>query len=348
MPFTSAELSNIANASLDFYIRGKPLAQTIQDRPLLNMLAGTQKTFSGGNGLIRRNVKGEYVSGMQGFDTDDQLSFKNPGKIRQILFPWKEMHAGIQMTLTELKKAGISVVDSMTGENTSQHSDSEMTQISSLMEDKMDDLAEGVARSRNQIAWLDGTQDAKVPPGLTAFISDDPTAGVVAGIDRASTTWWRNRALVGGNKITASPSNQTLSKRLRAEYRQLRRYGGKPNKILAGSGFLEKLESEVSEKGIYTQSGFMNKGSTDIAMADISMRGVGNFEYDPTLDDLGRTNFAYILDSRRLYNMVMEGEDMKKHYPARPHDQMVIFQGVTWTGAMVVEQMNCHGVYEAA
>jgi hypothetical protein len=46
--------------------------------------------------------------------------------------------------------------------------------------------------------------------------------------------------------------------------------------------------------------------------------------------------------------MVMEGEDMKKHYPARPHDQYVIFQGVTWTGAMIVNQMNCHGVYQAS
>src|SRR3546814_16467720 len=65
---------------------------------------------------------------------------------------------------------------------------------------------------------------SKVFAGIQSIIVDDPTTGVAAGIDRATNTWWRNRALVGTNKVTHSTSDQTLTKKLRSEVRQLRRY----------------------------------------------------------------------------------------------------------------------------
>jgi len=349
MALTAQEISNISAAAFDYYLKGQPLAQTLQDRPLLNALQGAKKTFSGGAGFIRRNVKGEYTTGFTGYDTDDVLSFKNPANMRQINFPWRELHGGIQMTLTELKKDGISVSDSADGEDKSEHSQNDLTRISSLLADKLDDMTEGLARSLNTISWGDGTADPKSFPGVQAFIADNPTSGVVAGLDRGSTTWWRNRALtaLSGGAITASAANQTLSQTLRREVRQLKRYGGKPTLLLAGAGFLDKLETEVQSKGYYSQTGFTNKGSTQIGLADIEMRGVGSFQYEPTLDDIGRTNYCYVIDPRHLYLMVMDGEDMKQHNPARPHDQLVIFQGCTWTGAMIVDQLNCHGVYQA-
>src|SRR3546814_20478120 len=90
-------------------------------------------------------------------------------------------------------------------------------------------------------------------------------------------------------------------------------------------------------------TGFINKGATDIGMADISMRGVGTFVYDPTLDDLGREDFIYFIDPRHLFLMVMEGEDMKTHAPARPAEKSVLYRAVTWTGGPVCRKMNRPG-----
>lgn len=348
MPFTAQEIDNIANATLDYYIRGGAMAQTIQERPLYTAMKAAQKNFPGGKENIVRNVKGSYSTAMQGYTHDDTVSYVNPANLKQVAFPWKELHAGISMTLTELKKAGISVVDSTTGESTSRHSDMEMTAITDLLEDKLDDMSEGSARSFNEILWRDGTQSAKVFAGVQSVITTTPTVGITGGIDRATNIWWRNRALVGGSRINHSAANQTLTKTLRAEVRQLRRYGGRPSLLLCGSGFIEKLETEVHEKGTYTDSGFVNRGATDIGMADISMRGVGQFQYDPTLDDLGFSNFAYFIDPRRLTLRVMEGEDWKQHNPARPPEKYVLYRAVTWTGGLVADQLNCHGVYEAA
>src|SRR5207253_2814055 len=114
--------------------------------------------------------------------------------LKQLNYGWKELHAGISVTMTELKKDGITVVDTMNGDGTSMHTDREMTAITGLLDDKLDDMAEGSARSFNEILWRDGTQSAKVFPGVTAIISLTPSVGVTGGIDRGGNVWWRNRA----------------------------------------------------------------------------------------------------------------------------------------------------------
>ena len=350
MPFTAQELDNIANAALDFYIKGPALSQTIQEKPLLAAMKGVQKTFPGGKGEIRGNVKADYTTSFSGYSHDDTVTYANPANIKQFTYDWKELHAGISLTHSELKHDGISITDSTTGEGTSNHSDREMTAITNLLQDKLEDMDEGMARSMNEIMWEDGTASSKLFAGLTHFIAKNPTTGVVGGIDRAANTWWRNRARTSasGGTITHSVTNQTLTKTLREEVRQLRRYGGRPNLVLAGSDAIERLEAEIHEKGVYTQSGFANGGATDIGMADISMRGVGKIQYDPTLDDLGESSYIYFIDTRHIYPYVMEGEDMKRHTPARPPEKYVLYRGVTWTGTMVARKMNCHGVYQTA
>jgi len=346
--FTAQEIENIMNASLDYYMRGPAMAQTLQDRPTLREMKAKQKTFPGSQGSIKGNVKADYTTSFVGYSGDDVVEYSNPANLKQFSYEWFELHAGISVSFSELKSNGISVVDSATGDSTRNHSGNAMQVITNIMEDKLDDMAEGSARSFNDILWRDGTQSAKVFPGIQSIITDDPTTGVVGGIDRASNSWWRNRALTGGSKITASASAQTLTKTLRAEARQLKRFGGKPSIIRCGSDFIEALELEVHEKGNYTESGFRNNGATDIGMADISMRGVGSFVYDPTLDDLGLDKFAYFIDPRHIQLHVMAGEDMKRHNPARPHDQYVMYRGVTWTGTLCAKKMNSHGLYEVA
>jgi len=348
--FTTAEIASITNAALDYYIKGESFAQTIQEKPLLGRMMGKQKTFPGGKGLISIPIISEYTTGIEGFVGDESVSYDNPNNLKRVTFPWKEIHAGISMTLTELKIDGISVVDTLDGANVTRHSERDMTVLTNILEHKLADMAEGWARSFNEMLWLDGTQDNKLVPGLSFFIADDPTTGVVGGVNRATAgnEFWRNRALVGTNKITSSVTNQTLTKTLRAEARQLKRYGGKPDLILAGSKFIETLEAEVFEKGAYTQTGFVNNGKNEIGMADISMRGVGTFIYDPTLDDLNKSDYAYFVDSGNINLYVMEGEDRKTHNPARPHDKYVLYRAMTWTGATAARQLNGCGVYQVA
>lgn len=350
MAFTTAELNNIAASALDYHIKGEAFAQSIQEKPLLQALTKKQKTFAGGKGNITVPVVFNYTTAISGYTHNDTVAYANPANTKRASFPWKEIHAGISLTNTELKIDGITVVDTLNGENTSKHSDRELTVLTGLLEAKLNDMTEGWAKSFNTMLWQDGTLDAKKVPGLLSMITDDPTTGTVGGFDRslADFALWRNRAAVGANKLTYVSGSQVISKYLRNEVRQLKRYGGKPTLILCGSGFIQKLEAEVESKGLYTQQGFVKNGTTDIGLAKIQLLGVGEFLYDPTLDDLGLTNRCYFIDESNINLMVMEGEDKKTHAPARPHDQYVLYRAMTWTGGLIGKQFNGCGVYEVA
>lgn len=343
MSITMQQLDNIANARLDHYIKGQPLSQSIQDKPLMKALRAKQTTFPGGKGELKFNVKNDYDTTFMGYEYDDNVDYGNPANIKQCSYSYFELHGGIKITNTELKRDGISVVDTLSGEKVSQVEGREIEAISNIFDDKLEDMNEGLERSFNEMCWRDGTQSPKVFGGILSILSGTPTTGVVGGIDRAANTWWRNRATLG---IVPSAASQTLTKTLRSEKRQLLRYGGRPSLWLCGSSFLDALDLEAAEKMQYSQDGI--SGGTDLNSGPISLKGLGTFEYDPTLDDLGYAKYCFGIDTRHIMLKVMSGEDMKKHAPARPPEKYVLYRAVTWTGTMICRKLNAHGVYSIA
>ena len=350
MAFTTGELSSIANAALDFHFKGQPLPQSIQDKPLLKLMEAGRKNFPGGKGDITRPVKGKYEfeggqatnpGDLSGYTHDDTVAYGNIAGIERAKFPWREVHTGWNCTLTELKIDGINVVDSAMGKGTSNHSKREVTAITNIMQDKIETFSEIISKQMNDMLWGDGTTDPLGFLGVQYFVTDTPAVGVTGGLDRATMPWWRNRY-----KSIATASEQ-IPEVFHSEWRQLRRFGGKPNLVLAGSDFLDALIVPLREKGYYTDRGWKQSNATDISIADVSYNGI-TFQYDPTMDDLGFEKRCYVLDTRRLYMYAMDQEWGKDHNPARPHDIYAIFKAKTYTGQMCADQLNCHGLYEIA
>lgn len=347
MPSLGLAVANdIANAALKFYARGKALAQTIQDKPLLNFLQGSKKTFPGGNLYVSEPVQGAYMSSTSGFfagiSEDDQLAFTQAANLLRAEYPWKEVHAGLIITWTELKKDGISIVED---QKTSEHSDVALTRLTGLLENRMADYGESWARSMNSMMWGDGVADSKQIPGLQAILPFTGNAtATVGGLSQATYAWWRHIVVLD---IVPSAENQTLVETLVLNLRQLKRYGGKPNKALCGSKFLAALRLEKRKGMQYTQSGFA-KGKTDLGDAGESLAEVGDFQYDPTMDDIGFDRYCVILDSRRCTLRPMEGEWNKVITPERPYNYFVFLKSMTCTGALQMTQMNCHAVFSVA
>jgi hypothetical protein len=346
MAFTQAELDNIANAALDYYIdRGKVYSQSLADKPLLAAMDGKAKTFPGGKGELSVAVKGDYTTTVAGYTHNDTVAYANPANIKRATYAWKEHHAGISLTLTELKKDGISVTDSMNSAGTSNHSGRDQTVLVNLLQDKLDDMMEGYSRGMNDFLYGDGTADPDAIAGIQTIVKDAPSTGSVGGLSNATNTWWRNRADVA---IATTASGQELIEKLHSEMRQLKRYGGRPDIAVCGSAFLDRLADELRRNGNYSQTGFAR--GQNIAMGEISYNGL-TFQYDPTLDDLtiatkDPSKRCYIIDSSKLCMYYMDGEKMKRHSPARPADQYVMYRALTTTGVLSATQLNCHGVYE--
>jgi hypothetical protein len=346
MPISYAVAEDIAKMVLAHYMRGSAMAQTLQERPLLGWLKANQKTFPGGAGTIKENIRGAYMSDtagfIQGYSEDDTISFTRSAEITQSSFNWYEVAASLSLTWTELKKDGVTITDD---QNVSKHSGMELDRISSILEERMSDFGESYGRAMNLMFWSDGSQDAKQVPGIQALFPSVNNVATVGGINQATAAnaFWRHRANLS---LATSEAGQELTKFLRAEMRQLKRFGGRPNKAFAGDAFIRALESEVQAKGHYTDSGFT--AGQDLGMGNISLRGLGTFEYDPTLDDLGYTDRCYVFDSRRVRIRPMDGEDGKMLNPTRPYNLLIFYKTITWTGAMCASQMNCHGVYGVA
>jgi hypothetical protein len=345
MPFTAQELQNITNSVLDYHYRGPAEAQTVQDRPLYNDLMKNTKEFPGGKEYITFPVKGAYTTAFQGYSHDDEVTYDNPANVKRCQWKWHELSAGIKVTNTELKIAGISVVDTMNGARTSNHSEQELVQLTNLLDDKIDDMKEGSERSFAEMMWRDGTQDAKAVPGIQSFILGAPTTGTTAGLDRSLNTFWRNRASLAVDSSTAS--NQNLVNKLQQEMRQLRRYGTPKHKIYAGSDFLDAFEKELRSKGNYTLEGWAKQKSIDASIADVAFKGI-MLQYEPLLDDLSMAKYCYVLDFNAIKLQPMTGEAFKQHTPARPAEKYVLYRAVTWTGGLTANRLNTSGVYSIA
>jgi len=358
MPFTTEEMDAVANYVLDFYLRGDPLAQTIQDKPLLKAMKAAQKTFPGGKGKIDGPVKGEFLDSdsafFKGFKYDDTVTFQNPKSVLRPSYDWSQIHAGLSVTFTELMQGGIKVVDGDKGAGTANYSQAEKVQLVNLMTEKVMDLTESWGRKFNQALWNDGTQDSgKQFPGVTAFIVASNTGVTTGGLARNTYAWWRNCAVTSMNTAT----DQIISNTLRSEIRQLRRYGGKPNLWLAGSAFLAALEKEITAKtSIFITDGNQS-GARKVGNYTIVIPGVGTIDYDPTLDDLGTIKGDGVDYSKRCYAIdtdqgfqlwAVDGESERTHTPARPENKFSIYRSVTFAGGTAAFRLNGMGVYSIA
>ncbi len=367
MAFTADQLTNISNAALDYYFaKGDVFRQSLQKRPLWDLMERKAKTFPGGKGDISIAVEGAFTDGggydtVKGYTHNDTVGFFNPANIKRAAFAWREHHIGLSLTHTELKIDGISVVDT-NGENTTNHGQRELTVLVNLLEDKLFALGEQYARSMNTLAYGDGTSDAKALAGIGSIIKANPVAGTVGGLSNVDNKWWRNRARTaayktavdansalaghGGDAVTSSTTaGGALIKVLQYEYRQLTRYGGQPDVAVCGSAFLEALESEIRANGLTSMTGFDKPH--DVSVGTVSFMNT-DFIYDPTLDDLNLSKRCYWVDSKNIFLMKMDGEWRKQHTPARPYNQFLMYRSITSTGQMVAKQLNSSLVIDIA
>ena len=56
---------------------------------------------------------------------------------------------------------------------------------------------------------------------------------------------------------------------------------------------------------------------------------------------------THLLDTRHIYPMVISGENMKSHAPARPENRYVFYRAKTYAGGLVCDQRNVHGFYQS-
>lgn len=343
MAISFSNFDTLANTALDFYIREQPVGQNVQNKPLLEDLNETRKSFPGGQGYVSGPVQGQFASDQAGFfqwySHTDQVTFVHPDNIQRAKYLWREAHGGVVLDFTELKQRGVSV--DMSGNpvrSTNREIQIVKDWLAAVIED---DFGESLSRALNDALWNDGTQAAKAIVGITGLLDDDPTSGTVGSIDQGTYAWWRHRY---NFNVPYSPENLSMLNFIDDEMIQLMRYDGNPDRAYAGSDWLGAMRREIRKSGQVMNPNWNSKQATQIKTADV-VWGNMVFKYDPTLDQKGLSKRCYVMDSRHVKLMPMEDEDMKSHKATRPYDQFVLFKSVTSTMALCMDQLNCHGAY---
>lgn len=339
-------VQSMTDYALDYIVRGPMLQQTMQQKPLLRFLESGKKTFPGGKQYISEPVKGSTMNDTSGFfagvTNNSTLAFTQNPLGTHALYAWKYCHAGFVIEFIQLLQDGISVSDGE--QSTSDNAEVALIRLTGFLKDATEDFAESWARAKNLMLWQDGSQDANQVPGVKSILLDDPTTGTVGSLSQVTNTWWRSRVNLS---LAPSAENQTVSKFLRNELIQLKKRGGRPNKALCGSLFWDALMTEFQQKGLYTQSGFASNDN-DFGFNTVSMKGLGVFEFDPTLDDLGESKRCYVLDSSRIRLRPIDGQDNLQLTPARPYQYLAMLKSMTWAGGLEATQLNGMAIYGIA
>lgn len=361
--FSAAQIAHAQATTLDYFVKNGLFNSNIQMKPTLDKFEKKAKPFRGGRENISIGVKfdtgaGGTNDGVVGFSHNDTVSFYNPNNGLRANYIWREHHIGMEMSETQLKQQGIVISDTDRKLSSSGKSRGEMI-LADIVEEATKDFTEQYAKTMNDLIWGDGTVDTSALAGLRSFIQDIPTVGTVGGLSAVTYAPWRNYSFTaafagaasfdanyGGGAITSTPANGgALLQQLQVTWRQLRRYGGNPDCFMAGSDFIDAMETEIRANGNYSDTGFTK--NQDGSMGEMMWKGM-KVVYDPTLDDLGRAKFAYVWDSSHIYLNALEGDWKRQRTPARPYDQFVFHQSLLCTGQMVAKARNSACVFSIA
>ena len=344
MPLNALEVDAISKASIDHYLKNKPVDQINVDRPLLDDLLTDAKDIGGGKEFIVASLFKSNDSNFQNWSGNGQVTYNTRNPLEKASFRWANGFEGFTVNEDELYRAGIEVNDDK-GKSTS--NPNEVVAFANYLEARFQAIENGFKDGLHKAVWFDGTQSADATEGIDALVSTSPSSGSPGLINASTNTWWQNGASTGlASTLTALQNALELNKR------KIRRTGGAISKIYAGGDMIDALRTAVAganQTQVNYQGG--SKLSIDLATDTLKFDGV-KIEWVPDFD----TNFGagapaipwakrlYMLDRRFIKLHKASNDFMKLRYPGRPIDSFVYHYGMTGKYGLVCSKRNAHAV----
>lgn len=343
MPFTSQEISDAGKIGLDYYLKNNPVDQIGVDRILLKALQGSKREAPGAKQYIVEQLRYRYQSNFQWFNGSQVVTYNRRTSIEQAQYAWRSAHDGVAIDEDRLIQNGITVTDDGPRGTAT---DAERMQLTNLLEEQMEILRLGFEEQFSKACHLDGSSSADAITGLDSLVSLAPTTGTVGGLNRATYSWWRNHAATG---LTSTTTTGDILDKMEIAWRACVRNGGRPNKIIAGSTFIDGFRNfMIKTFGQINYAGVQERqieGGTKM----LTFHGVP-MEWAPEFADLD-SEFApatlwekrcYFLNTRHLKLRPMQGQDMVTRKPPRPYDRYEYYWAITWRGAITMNRSNAH------
>lgn len=174
------------------------------------------------------------------------------------------------------------------------NSDSE-TKMLDLLKSKIQQAEMSLSDEISQQLFADGTgNNSKDITGLAAIVAADPTTGTLAGINRATYSWWRNQYRASAGSFAASGITY-----MRQMFNDCARGRVKPNLVLTDQATFEYYEDALRPE-------FRN---TNKSLADGSFENL-DFKGQPVVYDMDCTaGYMYFLNFKFMNWVVHQDAD---------------------------------------
>jgi len=351
MPFTTNELQEAQKVSLDFYIKGAPIDQVMQERPLFNALMEGKQEFPGGKQYVTEQLRKSYNSNFQWINGAQEVTYNRRAVNEQTQFPWRTAHDGYAIDEDRLAQNGITMIEGRGGEA----SQAERVMLTNLLEEQNTVLREGFREKFSAYLHLDGTSSSDAITGLDALISLAPSTGTVGGIDTsaAANAYWRNGASTG---LTTTTTTGTILDGMETQWKNCVKNGGKPTHIFAGWSFIEGYRKFLMNSFGKLESDISGMRNIDGGTGKIYFKGV-EIQWCPEFDDnfgglespaIGWTKRCYFLNMKTIKLRPMAGQDMVTRKPPRAYNRYEYYCAITWRGALTTNRRNANAVLSIA
>lgn len=349
MAFSAQELQDAGKIALDFYMKKSPIDQVAVERPFMKALMGKKKSFPGGKQYIVEQLRYRYQSNFQWFNGASVVSYNKRVTVEQAQFPWRSAHDGFSLDEDRLAQNGIVIDDNSKGGNASQ---AEQVQLTNLLTESTETLRLGFEEKFSMYLHLDGTSSTDAVAGLDAIVSLDPTSGTVGGIDRSTSTYWRNNVSTGLTAPTTAAQAATFLAAMETMFRACVKNGGRPDLCFAGASFIDAYIAALTLSGQQIQYAGGEVRKLDGGVGGIYFKGI-EIQWCPEFDDnfggfvspsTGWTKRCYFINSKHLTLRPMDGHDMVTRKPPRVYDKYVYYWALTWRGSLTTNRANAHAV----
>lgn len=243
----------IATASL-FNVQNKLYDQFLTSNPLLALANARARVTLDGGEYIKRDVRYGASNNIVAFTGDQPVEAGGFDDRLPTRWNWKNLAGPIMVTeedliITQTSDVGASL---------------------NLLTEGVDYVMRGFNEYMEDVLFGDGSdQGGKVPLGLQALVSTAPTTGVLAGLDRATYTWWRNSARTSCGNFSIHGINGTTDNYILSMYNDLTDGMYKPNVIISHPDILEYYELNLPEPTVYA-----NRESIDLGFGTLQYKGM--------------------------------------------------------------------------
>ncbi|MPZ20140.1 MAG: phage major capsid protein [Luteitalea sp.] len=210
-----------------------------------------------------------------------------------------------------------------------------------LTASKMENARNSHMATMNRQCFSDGAGNGgKDIEGLTKIISETPTTGTVGGINRATFSFWRNKAADGGQ---TSADFDNLRSALTSVYNQCSRGGltETPTAVITSRTVMEGLEGTVVAVERYEKPSATPRGfSVGFKNAAFMFKDAEVF-YD---EDCSPSDSAYLVNPKFLKFVYLKGAWMKLKPRVEPANQLAVVSRLFTIGNLATNNSRRLGV----